>query len=250
MHSSLSNVVADQVRRHRERLGMTREELAERCSRLGYPEITYAAITNIERKNKAETKRRRDVTVDELMILAYALAVPPLLLVFPLGAVDQVNIPPRNNAMGPWWAWKWAAGMEPPGMRSDRGMVALAYGAINKDGLDIEDAWRMASYPVQMYRELEDATDAVRAATSERNFARTGYGEDSDEYRKATTARLEAFRGLAQVLNKMMRAGVKVPAYTRDWADELKALDVLERPNALPILTEDGAIVRGGDGQQ
>lgn len=245
MHSSLSETVAEQVRRHRERLGMTREDLAERCEKLGYPELTYAAITNIERKNKAETKRRRDVTVDELMILAYALAVPPLLLVFPLGAVDWVHIPPRNNAMGPWWAWKWAAGMEPPGARSDRGMVALTFGEIGKDGVDVGDAWRAASYPVELYREHDEASKAVRAAISECNFARTGYGEDSDEYKRANVARLEAFRALAQVLNKMMRAGVKTSAYTRDWASELKALDVLDRPEALPILGEDGTITRG-----
>ncbi|MEI5008621.1 helix-turn-helix transcriptional regulator [Streptomyces sp. PmtA] len=247
MHSSLSDVVAAEVRKHRERLGLTREQLAERCATIGYPELSYAAITNIEtgRKHKDTGKRRREITVDELMVLGYALAVPPLLLTFPVGTVGEVPLPPKANQMHPHWGWKWAAGFEPPGVLCADGRIAEAGGSIGTYE-DVTDAWRAASYPLQMYQQEQAAADTLREALRELNFARRGHGEDSNEYQAANARRLEAFRKLAEVLNGMMRAGIRVPAFTPDWADELKALGVLDHPEALPVLTSDGQIVRGG----
>ena len=236
MHSTASDVIAEQIRRHRTRLGMTREDLAARCAQLGYPEMSYAAITNIERKNKEKAGRRRDVTVDELFILAYALAVPPLLLVFPLGAVDEVSLPPRRNEVGTWFAWKWASGMEPPAVVGSDGRLAVAGGEVGKPAQDIHDLWLAASYPVELYREAEAATIPITAAEHERNFAKHAFGENSEEYARAYVSYFEAFRGLAEALNKMMRAGIKVPAYTPEWAEILKSLGILDRPESLPVI--------------
>ncbi|GAA2407327.1 hypothetical protein GCM10010420_39260 [Streptomyces glaucosporus] len=247
MHPSLSDVVAAEVRKHRERLGMTREDLAARCAAIGYPELSYAAITNIEtgRKHKETGKRRREVTVDELMVLGYALAVPPLLLAFPVGTLDDVPVPPHNNLLSTYFAWRWAAGHEVPGVRTEDGRIAEAGGPLGQYE-DIVDAWRAAAYPLELYMEHQAAADALRVAIREQNFARRGYGEESEEHRAANAARLDAFRALAKVLNKMMREGVQVPAFTPDWAEELKSLDILDRPEALPVLMPDGKIVRGG----
>ncbi|MFC1434260.1 helix-turn-helix transcriptional regulator [Streptacidiphilus sp. N1-3] len=242
----MSDVVAEQVRKRREELGMTRDQLAERCASLGYPEITYAALTNIERR---ASSRRRDVTVDELMILGFALSIPPLLLAFPVGDIDKVPLPPRSNRISTHWAWKWAAGLEPPGMRNEGGGISVASGPTGGDNSryrDSLDAWRAAVQPLQAYQELQAASDALAEAIRERDFARIGYGEESPEYRNANAGRLAAFRGVAEVLNRMMSEGRQVPAYTPTWAEELKALQILDHPESLPVLMPDGTVVRGG----
>jgi transcriptional regulator with XRE-family HTH domain len=80
----LSDVVGDQVRRLREGAGLTREDLAERCGT-----ISAAALSNLEtgRRDPAG-RRRREVTVDEVFLLAYALDVPPVALLLPIGHKD------------------------------------------------------------------------------------------------------------------------------------------------------------------
>ena len=78
----LSDVVADQVVQLRKRAGLRRDELADRCKELGADDLTVATLANIEtgRKDKASGKRRRRVTVEELLALAMALRVSPVLL--------------------------------------------------------------------------------------------------------------------------------------------------------------------------
>ncbi|TLQ45057.1 hypothetical protein [Streptomyces marianii] len=158
---------------------------------------------------------------------------------------DLISAAAEGQPDAPHWGWKWAAGFESPGVLCADGRIAEAGGSIGKYD-DVTDAWRAASYPLQIYQQEQAAADALREAKRELNFARRGYGEDSEEYQAANARRLDALRKLAEVLNGMMRAGIRVPAFTPDWAEELKALGVLDRPEALPVLTPDGQIVRGG----
>lgn len=79
---SASELVAERVKEIRQQRGWSAEQLAARCAELGAPEITRSVIANIEtgRRDK-DGRRRRDVTVEELLVLAYALdAYPPDLL--------------------------------------------------------------------------------------------------------------------------------------------------------------------------
>ncbi|URN12505.1 helix-turn-helix domain-containing protein [Streptomyces radiopugnans] len=107
---SLSDVAAGEIRQHRQRRGITRSELAQKCASYGAPQLTYAALVNIEtgRKGK-DQKRRRDVTVDELAVLAKALGVPPLALLFPVGRLDEVPALPDRTAPT-WDALRWFTG--------------------------------------------------------------------------------------------------------------------------------------------
>ncbi len=75
--TTFSDIAGANVRGLREQNGWTRDDLAARCAVIGYAGMTAAMITNIElgRRDKAG-KRRRDVTVDELVVLADALSVP------------------------------------------------------------------------------------------------------------------------------------------------------------------------------
>lgn len=75
----------------RKKQGLTAAQLAEYCANLGYPELTTQALSNIEsgRRDKAG-KRRRYVTVDELIALSRALEVAPVyLLIPPLPSPEQ-----------------------------------------------------------------------------------------------------------------------------------------------------------------
>jgi hypothetical protein len=85
-----SDVVAAQIRRLRAGRGLTAARLAERCQALGAPAITTNVITNIE-------TRRRDVSVDDLLVFALALDVPPLHLLSPAPGDDKSTAPKRSG---------------------------------------------------------------------------------------------------------------------------------------------------------
>jgi transcriptional regulator with XRE-family HTH domain len=84
-HRTPSDIVSDRVRQVRRKRGMTMADLAERCTNLGMPHLSVSAISNIEtgRRDKKTGRRRRDVTVDELLVLAAALNVSPVNLLVP-----------------------------------------------------------------------------------------------------------------------------------------------------------------------
>ncbi len=105
-------LVGERVKQIRQRRGWTAAQLAERCKAIGAPEITVAVIANIEtgRKDKAG-RRRREVTVDELFALAYALQVSPVLLMVPLDGADQLAVTPEVD-MDVLTAVGWVAGTD------------------------------------------------------------------------------------------------------------------------------------------
>lgn len=82
---ALSNEVAARIRAHRKRLGLTREDLARECAKHGAPELTFAALTNIEtgRPDPETGVRRRCITIDELAVIGDALGGVPLMYLGP-----------------------------------------------------------------------------------------------------------------------------------------------------------------------
>jgi transcriptional regulator with XRE-family HTH domain len=71
-----SDVVARRVREVRKRLGWSAERLAAECVQVGAPHLTASVLANIESgRRDQQGRRRRDVTVDELLQLAAALRV-------------------------------------------------------------------------------------------------------------------------------------------------------------------------------
>jgi transcriptional regulator with XRE-family HTH domain len=113
-NSGVSDRVGAKVREHRQRLGLTREQLAERCAELGADGITASVLVNIEsgRPDK-QGVRRRDVTVDEVLILAYALDVPPIVLFVEPDNHTPLPVTPKTQVSG-WDALYWVTGEEEP----------------------------------------------------------------------------------------------------------------------------------------
>ena len=78
---------------------MTVKALATRCRELGAAELTTNVLTNIE-------VRRRDVSADELLVLALALDVAPVHLLTPPPGAQQLAVTPDvladREASLPW----------------------------------------------------------------------------------------------------------------------------------------------------
>lgn len=88
-----SDQVASHIKSTRKDLGITRAQLAAKCAALGDDKLTIAALESIEtgRPDK-DGARRRHVSVDELLVLAKALNVPPLDLLYPLMDTENRNM--------------------------------------------------------------------------------------------------------------------------------------------------------------
>ncbi len=94
MHATPSETIAQQVRKRRQLLSLTRAQLAERCADAGAPGLTLAAITNIETGRPDKTgRRRREVTVEELFVLAYVLRINPVDMLVRGDAADDEPYP-------------------------------------------------------------------------------------------------------------------------------------------------------------
>jgi len=105
--------IGQRVAYYRARRSMSAQQLADRCAELGMPAVSRIVIT------KLENGRREVVSTAELQVLAMALDVPPVLLLFPLGHAAEVEILPGHEA-DPWDAILWflGSGVIPAGPRA------------------------------------------------------------------------------------------------------------------------------------
>jgi transcriptional regulator with XRE-family HTH domain len=95
-------VIAGEVRRYRQEHQMSAQQLADRCAELGMP-IARSVLANLE------SGRRDSVSVAEILVLARALRVPPVLLVFPLGREESIEVLP-DQRVATWDALRWFSG--------------------------------------------------------------------------------------------------------------------------------------------
>jgi transcriptional regulator with XRE-family HTH domain len=98
----LTGVVAREVRRYRTDRRISAQQLADRCEQLGLP-IPRPVLSNLE------NNRRESVTLAELLVLAEALEVAPLLLAIPLGRQQAVEFLPGQE-VPTWEAALWWRG--------------------------------------------------------------------------------------------------------------------------------------------
>ncbi|WP_158692179.1 hypothetical protein [Streptomyces aurantiacus] len=236
MHNatSASDTIAAQVRRHRTRLGMTREQLAAECERLGAVDLTYAAIVSIETgRRKPDGRRRREVTADELLALGLALAVPPLLLMLPLGREQQVPTVPGRAPRDPYTVWKWWTGEETPTLDGPiDGRYVPETQPIGEDGPKWSAAWAESAYPASLYPEFERRRQAVHRAylraeaAGKRKADKRGHTEAWADY----TQRLEE---LANHIEDMARAGLQIPELRPGLIEDMLGLDMLRDPSII-----------------
>jgi len=128
--------------------------LADRTAELGHP-ISRTAISNLE------VGRKGSVDVLELIVLARALGVPPLLLLYPALSAGEVEVLPGHRASS-WAAGEWFAGRAP-------------YVATDETGEVVSDAeyengarlLRLAQQDEELQQLLSRHSRGVRMTTNE-----------------------------------------------------------------------------------
>ncbi|WP_327662349.1 MULTISPECIES: helix-turn-helix domain-containing protein [unclassified Streptomyces] len=98
--------VAGAVRRRRKELRWSAQDLADKCEEIGYP-IPRNVIANME------SGRRATLPLVEVMVLARALRVTPIGLIYPVGYVPRVRALPYEDARPTWDALQWFTGESP-----------------------------------------------------------------------------------------------------------------------------------------
>jgi transcriptional regulator with XRE-family HTH domain len=243
----IGDAIASQVRKYRLLRNWSVRQLAEECERLGAPQLTAPSLANIER-GQVESARRtgRRVLVEELVVLARALQVPPALLVFPLGGTDTIEVTPGEQVLT-WEALKWFTGEAPfPHWqeRDEDGFVVAEVGELAD-----REAWEQGAAPVELYRSYEryllEWQISRRRAASYRRTA-----ELSEEGRTAKLTEASAEDRTAQSLEgtiweqrrRMRQLGLTPP----DLPENLSHLDT----DQTPLQRAFGAdLIRRGSGR-
>lgn len=186
-------LVARSIRYHRERLHLSARQLADRIAGLG-GSISRQAISKIE-------LGERDVRINELMLIARALRMTPLLLLFPVGTQND-SIPAAVAVAGEtldmWPAAQWFTG---------EGYPAEA----------VAEHW---SVPLYLYRKHERRLEELANATVGGLFV-PGKKDEAAE------ARDQAELDIIQVRAEMKRHGLTPPKLD-------PGLEYLDDPNFDP----------------
>jgi hypothetical protein len=149
----------------------------------------------------------RDVTINEALLLAAALNVPPPLLFIPLGTEDRVEIT-SHSRIHPHLALDWLTG-ESELATSDLYSID-------------QHTWAEMAQPLHLYRELRRLQDTVYVATAAVRQAE--YIKDERKTQAARRLEAKAFKDLHEHRETMVRAGVKPPRLAREWAAKMKQL--------------------------
>lgn len=99
---TLTKIQGQLIAHHRERRGLRHAELVARVNELGL-DLKRTTLVNIEQG------RRKALTVPEVFAFAYALQMPPILLLAPVGNVDLVEVL-RGKNVSPWIVARWIEG--------------------------------------------------------------------------------------------------------------------------------------------
>lgn len=81
---------------------MSAQVLADRCAHLGHP-LARSVIAKLEKGH------RQSVTVADVLVLARALGVPPLVLMLPIGAEETTELLP-DQKVPTWASARWITG--------------------------------------------------------------------------------------------------------------------------------------------
>jgi transcriptional regulator with XRE-family HTH domain len=188
----LTRVIASEVRRHRVARKLSAQQLADRCEMLGFP-VPRSVIANLE------NGRRETVSVAELLVLAAALDVAPVLLTVPLGYQPAAEILP-GRTLRAWDAVLWQSGET--GLRDDPDDEETAW-------LD----WQDERGIVPLYQRHDEALDDLVHSDHEGVIIRAPDGEPdlaaSAKLQREMRAGFET--SLREVRGRMRELGLTPP---------------------------------------
>ncbi|MER5892312.1 helix-turn-helix transcriptional regulator [Streptomyces sp. NPDC001876] len=193
----LGGAVAREIRRHRLAQGMSAQQLADACEKIGAP-IARTVISNIE------NGRRTNVSVAEVLVFARALGVPPAALVFPAGYEPSVEYLP-NKVADPLAAIDWWSGEQlAPDDRS------LSLRTFPPDAAQTPARW--ALYLMRKHRELLNRIRDLRKGAWETSIIDMQNGvTDSHEAAVAREVAVQLEYRLFDLREELRARGLVVP---------------------------------------
>jgi transcriptional regulator with XRE-family HTH domain len=239
----LALAVAGEVRRHRQAKGWSAQQLSERCAEVGMP-IQRSVLANME------SGRRTTVTIAEILVLAAALEIPPVSLIYPVGY--EVTFEGLPGAVRDTYEWAfWMTGEDPltPSPDSKLAEVAEAVRLLKSNPLNmarqIEREMRTYLNAFQLYTErMEQSLQSVKAnsrdlelyslamdemeAIMERREAVLSLIEEERDPEKAAQAseRMKALRNQAEAAADRARS---LKARLDKYHDDREELEVYRR---------------------
>lgn len=198
-----SEVFAARVREVRLDRGLTQAGLTERLKRLGL-DLHPTAITKIE-------KGDRSVGLDEFLLLAAALNVPPPMLLLPLGTEDRVAITKLSH-IHPHLALDWIAGRAP-------------LSTTDRKAINIRE-WHEAAEPIRLFMKHRDLQEDVHAADSAVRSAE--YVENEKQVALARASQVKALTTLHELRKSMRGAGLTAPRLPEEWITTMALVGLVE----------------------
>jgi len=200
---------------------MSLADVSKRASELGAP-LSLNGLSKIELGN-------RGVDLDEVVALARALRVPPVLLILPLGREAMVEVLPGTK-IPTWAAVKWFTGEAPFPTKSDGSWIV--------DGTDYED-WVDAA--TKLFRELDEldkerSTARSRAGAARKAAAAAKTDEEARDHERQAV-RHERMARSAENLLRRHRAAIRAAGL--DPGELLPGLMHLDEPEAEELEREN-----------
>jgi len=196
----ITAVVASQVKRLRNEREISGQQLADASEKLGFP-LKRSVLANLE------NGRRETVSVAEVLALAYAIGVPPIMLLLPFGAADTIEVLPGQHVpVGE--AFDWLTGQQPTGH-----WHAMRVGWDWVNAAEVVDEFRVHHADVQMWEVSRRSSEGLRQqATTARKSGDSARAEqlDSDADQDARNAELMWMR-IRQFRARIRRRKLRPP---------------------------------------
>lgn len=200
-------VFAGRLRNARKARGWTQQALADAVTELGHP-INRVTIAKIE---DGKT-RASNVTIEELLVFAAALDMPPSLLLVPLGTADRVAITPTLS-VHPDAAMQWFEGEEPLLVwNEERQRFVQRH----------RQAWLKASEPLHLHQRFRQTIEDL--ADREHDVKAAELVGDERQLHAARERRVAALEALGEVCREMTERDMRPPAMNEEWATTLHKL--------------------------
>jgi transcriptional regulator with XRE-family HTH domain len=216
----ITKAVARRIRRWREDIGLSAQQLSERTRELGF-EVPRTVIANLE------NGRRETLSVAEFLVISAALDIPPVLLLADIGHEDTVEILPGRESTA-WLARGWILGAADP----------VRYEPRN------DERWRAARRSIVLYdihkllvREHQQMRRRLKPLIERAGLR--GVGEDPAEVAEADSMLATALLEIDYSLNRIREhrelirsEGFLEPALPTEVSSEMRASSQVGRHHA------------------
>lgn len=199
--------VAQNIERVRKARQMKQKDVSDRLREAGRPMLA-TVVSKVERGE-------RRIDVDDLVAFGRALRVPPLLLLYPLGEAEDVEVL-KGQCVPTWAAIQWFIGEGRfPSERIPRGEVDQATG-LPEWYEDPEEGWEEGAAPVTLWRQHSEQVAEWFEVPARTRRLRLHEEEDMNE-RVRLWAGIE--KAILQTRATMRMRGLKPPLLPEELAD-------------------------------